>query len=360
MLFTELGVKIKNFFKWERNNSPSVKIVEKHTDKSRQIHYHSANIEETKALVMLIIESQLPQLEEKAKLVATERTNEFLQGIYKKLPELSEQERNGFSEPDVQMVMREASWLSARRTNPELRAVLANLVINRIKGGSVEEFKNLLYGEAVKTVGKLTLEQLNLLVLTEELNYVEYGGIFFWDQLRLQLDETITPFITEVVPKGADFQHLEYAGCASISVGSWNFLERVRGKYTTAVLKKFSLDEITDLELPDELKQKIFSKDGDFILKVQNLEQLKKAFKNPEDPLVKKIIESYEKHIPSSEEIRQKIETETAIGSKLLKFLDSSEIQHLSLTSVGTIIANTYLEEKTGQKIDMSKWYGNQ
>ena len=60
------------------------------------------------------------------------RTQEFGNILKEKLATLPEEEILKLKEPDTQMALLEAT-ISGHKQNPDLRAVLADLVINRIK-----------------------------------------------------------------------------------------------------------------------------------------------------------------------------------------------------------------------------------
>jgi len=70
----------------------------------------------------------------------------------------------------------------------------------------------------------------------------------------------------------------------------------------------------------------------------------------------KKITNLYEKSIKNHNEIQQLLIESGSTMKKIAEDLEDSNLQHLSLTSVGIAIGASYFEQITGSKIDIGIW----
>ena len=265
-------------------------------------------------------------------------------------------------EPDTQLILVEAAKISGRKQNEELRNLLANLVISRIKNdkSGKEELKNIVYNEAISTINKITIDQLKIITLCYLLRYTSYGGIVSWNAFKSYLNTHIKPFFG-FKNTNAEFQHIEYAGCGSIGIGGWDLLSIYKQQYSFLFLNLVEKDQIDNLTLLDEIKNEILVldiKENKYFIKFKNKTEfgdyLKK--KKIDEEITTKLVSIYENHIKNNDDIKKKIVKDTDIGRELLDLWEKSNLKHLSLTSVGIAIGASYFEQVTGEKIDIGIW----
>jgi len=256
----------------------------------------------------------------------------------------------------------EAAKISGRKQNTELRNLLANLVICRIKNDKSgrEELKNIVYNEAISTINKLTVDQLKIITLCYLLRYTCYKGIVSWENFNDYLNNLIKPFLG-FKNTNAEFQHIEYAGCGSTSIGSVDLFKGIRLNYAILFLNLIPKEKIEALNIPENIKKEIFlldSKEDRYFMEFQNegylVEYLEEKSKDEE--LNKQICDIYNSSIKKEDEVREKINKESEIGKTLLDLWYKTSLKNLSLTSVGIVIAATYFEQVTGEKIDIDIW----
>lgn len=347
--------------KSERVNSPTVKIKQETENKiDKAVIYQGLSYTEAKDLVESVIDQKLMVFKNEAKDEYRIRTQEFGNILKEKLSTLPEEEILKLKEPDTQMALLEAATISGRKQNPDLRAVLADLVINRIKNdqSGKEELKNIVYNEAITTIGKITSDQLKIITLCYLLRYVSFLNINSWDAFKNYFSKNISPFI-DFNNTDSQFQHIEYAGCGSIGIGSWNLDQIYQQEYSFLFQNDISEEEVNNLSLSEDLKAKVIGKN--------EKENLFIRFKNKssiEDYIKKELIESdigtkiknlFENKIKSTGEVRKEIEENIDIGKKVFEIWDKN-LKHLSLTSVGIAIGATYFEQIVGEKIDINIW----
>jgi hypothetical protein len=358
--------KIKITLDFKKVNSPSLKIKNKAEEVKTQIG--QVNIQngltdtEVRALVSSVVDQKFVEFEDEAKVVYIQRTNEFKQLLTEKLKALPEQEISKLKEPDTQLTLMEAAKISGRKQNEELRNLLANLVVSRIKNDKTgkEELKNIVYNEAISTINKLTLDQLKIITLCYLLRYTSYGGIVSWDKFKNYLNTHIKPFLG-FKDTNAEFQHIEYAGCGSIGIGSWDLINIYKQQYSFLFFNLVEKDQIDNLNLLDDIKKEIVvldTKEDKYFIRFKNKTELEKYLKekNVKVEIEKKLVSIYESHIKNNEKIKKKISYETEIGKELLDLWEKSNLKHLSLTSVGIAIGVSYFEQVTGEKIDIGIW----
>ncbi len=187
-------------------------------------------VEDTKKIVQIIYDNNFPKLQKIAANEARERVNLFKKELSEKISKkLSFQEINKISEPDIQYALFEAIKTNIRRNDKELRNILTELIIGRIKRDN-SDLTKIIYNEAISTVGKLTKNQLKILTLHITVRYVIRQNIFSWDDFKdyLKSIESFLDFEDRIV----DFQHLEFCSCISIiDFASIGVLEIFKNNY---------------------------------------------------------------------------------------------------------------------------------
>jgi len=228
---------LKITFDFEKINSTSLKIENKAEEVKAQIG--QVNIQqrltysEAKDLIVSVVGQKLIAFENEAKAIYNVRVNEFKNLLTDKIKDLPEEEIAKLREPDSQLTLIEAAKISGRKQNDELRNLLANLVVSRIKNDKTgkEELKNIVYNEAISTINKLTIDQLKIITLCYLLKYTSYSGIVSWDTFKNYLNTHIKPFL-DFKNTNAEFQHIEYAGCGSIGISSRDLINIHKQQYS--------------------------------------------------------------------------------------------------------------------------------
>ncbi len=129
-------------------------------------HHHGLSFTEAERLFGLLFDQNFPRLAEAARVEARRRVDEFATTFTRVAAEqkVTAEQLEGLAEPDVQFTLNEAIQAAARKDNPELRSVLAQLISRRLQSAG-DEPKEQLLGEAVSVVGKLTSSKLRSMAL---------------------------------------------------------------------------------------------------------------------------------------------------------------------------------------------------
>lgn len=357
--FKNLIEKIKITLNFNKVNSPSSKV-------KNQVNYTTVHqgltYSDAKDLIVSVIDQKLIKFKDEAEVIFNKRTDEFKALLSEKIKDLPEQDMGKLREPDTQIALLEAAKISGRKQNEELRELLANLVVSRIKNDKTgkEELKNIVYNEAISTVNKLTSDQLKIITLCYLARYTSYGGIVSWDTFKNYLDTYIKPFIN-FKNTNAEFQHIEYTGCGSLGIGSWNIVDIYRQQYSFLFLDPIEKAKINSIQLPEKIRSEFLHLDtteDKYFIRIKNKEELEKHLKEKglEETKLKQFLALYEQNIKNNNEVKKKLEEETKIGKQLLELWEKSNISRLTLTSVGIAIATSYLEQIVSEKVDINIW----
>ena len=177
--FKSIINKLSLVFKFNKINSPSYKSVKKtKIENKAQVQIINQNqgftFDQAKDLLISVKEDLIKSVANEARQDYEYRQNEFFKPLIDKIKGLPEEEIAKLKEPDTLFALMEAAQISGRKQNSELRTLLSNLVLKRIKNDktSEEELKNIVFNEAISTITKLTVNQLKIITLSFLLSVV--------------------------------------------------------------------------------------------------------------------------------------------------------------------------------------------
>ncbi len=305
-------------------------------------------------------EETFPVHKEKATLEAKKNMRKFYEVFRKKaVVELNQKEFRTLSDPDVQYVFGQALVESGRKDDDELRRNISSLLISRIKHHK-SDLKKLVFGEAISTIGKLTADQVKIITACFVLEYATSSHVNNMADFNGFLENNVRPFLF-FKNTHAEFMHIEYTRCGSLSVGSWDLIQRLRDDYSVLFMDGVDKSEFENFYLPDEIRKELITKEelsGKYLFTFKNLRDLEKYLITKSISIAKRkeIIEVYRSHILNNKLIEQKLRKETKLGNDLLQYHENTFLKHLTLTSVGIVIAATHFERVTGNKVDIDIW----
>lgn len=176
------------------------------------------DIEQTKSIVNELFEYNFPRLrliaEEQAKLNIINFSNKLIESFSLHIHDSTKI----ISSPDFQFTLSKAIETAARFDNPNLHDLLVELITQKINYINCDT-KSLIISECINVIGKLSLNQLN--ILTFSFMFLEYPHkLHFetWDEYNSYFDENVRPFMS-FENNQIDFKHLEYVGCNRFDPG---------------------------------------------------------------------------------------------------------------------------------------------
>lgn len=316
---------------------------------------------EVRQVALDVFKSNFYELAGEARNIASERaeevTEEFLNKLQSENPE-------GFAkaqDPDFQYALYTVQKEYARTGDEDLGGLLVDLLVDRSKQDQ-RDILQIVLNESLSVAPKLTQDQLASLAVTFLFKYTQNFGIGNHKQLGDHLDEMLKPFASNLSKKQACYQHLEFSGCGSISIGS-NTLENILGTtYQGLFLKGFDSDEIE--------KRKIsIGNDPRFFIPCLNdsnklqvranstelLEQTMDKFGIPDEDKPK-ITALFNLGKMNEQEIKSKCIEIRPYMEGVFDVWSDSQLQNFSLTSVGLAIGHANIKRLVGEFANLAIW----
>lgn len=241
---------------------------------------------EVKEVFMDLFKNNFYELGEKASQVARERAEQITNVFLEKLQNVSPEAINNTTDPDVRYAIYTVQKEHARLGNEDIANLLIDVLVNRTKVVD-DSLVKIVLNESLEVIPKLTLRQIDALTFLFLVRNVSFSG---------NLNEFIKlliPFSSSLSLEPSFYQHLQYAGCISISIGEHDL--------DNAFKKKFPID-LDNKNIAEEL------------IKIE----------------------------PEMEKVQQ--------------YWKESFAKNSTLTSVGTAIAHANFVSKTGINADLSIW----
>ena len=176
---------------------------------------------ETKDLFMDLFHIEFTKLGKDVEHLINERAEKIVVDYLNKLvqedPNLIQNTKN----PDIRYDIIEAQKAYARLGDQEMADLLVKILVERTKS-TENTFKNIALNESLSVIPKLTSKQIDVIILIYLVRYYS-----FVPEFKMPFDfyyQTLVNFLAVEIPNSEMFyQHLQYSGCLSISIGSSSF-----------------------------------------------------------------------------------------------------------------------------------------
>ena len=176
---------------------------------------------ETKDLFMDLFHIEFTKLGKDVEHLINERAEKIVVDYLNKLvqedPNLIQNTKN----PDIRYDIIEAQKAYARLGDQEMADLLVKILVERTKS-TENTFKNIALNESLSVIPKLTSKQIAVITLIYLVRYYS-----FVPEFKMPFDfyyQTLVNFLAVEIPNSEMFyQHLQYSGCLSISIGSSSF-----------------------------------------------------------------------------------------------------------------------------------------
>lgn len=329
--------------------------------------YYGMNYTDVRSLCLDLIDEEINKAKQVALVEAKKRDNELVSQILEECANANIKPNdimNAFEEPALQLDFIEAEKAYIKYGTAELKDLLSNLIMKRIK----EPNHNLLQialGEAIKTSPLLLPSQINCLGLKFVLNHTQNLTVNSLISFSKYLNKYVIPIYEQGVSEDeSEFQHLSYTRCATISLAS-NSLEYVfLNTYTGLFFKGFDEQSLAliDEEKPNILYPSLFTSCLNDNKKLQinaiNKESLNKSFEQlkVKDSHKKYILDLFNSHQMNEQEVKNKVIEIAPKMKEIFKYWQDSLVSRLTLSSVGIIIGAFAAENITSEIFDLSIW----
>ncbi len=349
----------------ENNSTISMKQENKHGSDSPQIgiqnNYYGMNYENTKALCMDLINSELNIYKNEAEQTALIRDNKLLENFFERLHNENMTDSSvlkEFKNPDMQYCYVEAQKSYMRTGTKDLEDTLAQLLVDRVKTNE-HNLLQIALGEAIKVVPLLLPQQLDILAMCFILRYTRSTHVYNLHTFFSYIKKVLLPHISECSDKGSLYQHLVYTNTASIDITEISLEEVFKNVYPVIFQKGIAIDEVHDYisKYPDLFIKSLYNP-----LMVQlstfDLNTLNNACTmfNVTEEDKKYLTNLFKSQLMLPNEIRKVIIKNQPQCSNLFNLWNNSTLKHLSLTSVGIVLGAKRSNQISGETYDLSIW----
>lgn len=222
----------------------------------KDIHVHGLTIDEARTVALDVFRSNAIELAGVAQTLAVARAEQLTDAFLTKLETEMPDRVDKLADPDVQSVVFQAQKEFARSGEDDLRTALVDLLAARV-GEDGRNLRTLALNEAIVSAPKLTEKQRRAIAWVFYLRYARQIGVGTPDAYYLILEREIAALGVDVPTGQADYQHIEYVGAGSLSIGRKSFgaciMAGVEGLFT----KGFTEADI-DSTLLGELRSSSF------------------------------------------------------------------------------------------------------
>jgi len=316
---------------------------------------------DARQVAMDVFEANFLRLRDVAAEVARKRAESLLDDYLKEMAKEGQAEIPEAESPDLQYAVFSAQKEYARTGDEDLGELLVQLLVDRTK----ERDRNLVQivlNESLAVAPKLTPDQLDALSLIFLLKYTVHEGLNSLVSLDWYLDKYILPFVPGASRKQSAYQHLEFAGCGTVSIGEVKSEQAFLNGYPGLLCEGFTEEELQTVELTPEERSQLITRcvHNDSLLQVSVLND--KALDSAcaqfrvDHEKAQKLKELQASKLMPPPKVREYFVGVQPQMTQFFEVWDDTPMKNMTLTSVGIAIAHANIQKRTGETFDLSIW----
>lgn len=324
---------------------------------------------EARQIAQEVFEANFYRLSEQAMQVAKARVNELMDYFLYELQKRAPHALSSVLDPDMQFVLYTSLREYARAGDKDLGQLLVDILVDRAKNNE-RTLMQIVLNESLSVVPKLTIEQFDALSLIFLIKYTKYSDMRNIQILSAYIDRYYVPFMDNLTKEPSYYQHLEYTGCGSISIGKTHIERVFRETYSGLFCRGFKKDEFLYQIISGNTfsSEEINALEALFIPCLHNSNLYQLNAKDDEDleelctsmgiskENIAKIKDIYSKYLMSEQEVKEFLRKVHPCMDKLFDYWDNSYMKNMVLTSVGIAIAHANIRRKINESFDLSIW----
>lgn len=194
------------------------------------------------------------------------------------------------------------------------------------------------------------------------IRYTKKLQFFNLEQFKEYHIENVIPFL-DLIPNGSsNYQHLEFAGCGSISAYTLHIEQHYKKHYPGLFIKGFTQSEFDNISGKAEVQNSLLIPalhDNDLLqiaaLDDENLERMCTSA-GMNSGVCNQIRSLQNSKSLSHDEIKNYLVSLDPRIKKLIELWENTQIKNLTLTSVGIALANANLRRNLGLQLNLSTW----
>lgn len=325
------------------------------------VTYHiGSSYGEIRQIFLDLFRLNFDQLTGEAARIAQERaeaiTEAFLEKLRTDFPDAIER----FRQPGNQRALYRVQEAAACSEDESLNELLVDLLVSRVNEGS-RTLKQLVLDEALRTVPKLSVAQINALSWIFYFRYTRSVALSYETALA-QLAGQMSKYFADLQPLASSemaLRHLEYAGCVAISIGSIEAGKVLADTYFGIFSRGISPHAVTAEMRPAFLESR--SESGLIYCPVSDGESLNAYLArlglSEHMPAIKSTLVAAKLN-PS--EVLDKISGVNAGLGAAFSLWDDTLMKNANVTSVGTAIGHANLALKSDFATSLDVWISEQ
>jgi hypothetical protein len=311
------------------------------------------------AIAREVIRRELDTLTAKAASTFQARADELIRDFIETLSDARNFNIAKAEDPRFQFALRDAQREFGKSGSPQLKDALIALLV-RIGSEPNDELAKL-YAEAIKMMPLLTRPQINAISLVCAVRLLTFDSAENVQQLTDDYRTKAFPFLDGIARLPYDFSHIEYARCGQVGTYEFSLVGVIRNNYSGLFWKGTS-SHLISAEIGDVARQALLKPcpdDESFVrVNATNAAVLERRIRKNNlttgEAVMLHIL--FEGQTMPDDEIMATLGRADIRFRQLADYIAQTDARHLSLTSVGQIIAIVNIEHLSGEKIDLSKW----
>ncbi|MEI8198732.1 MAG: LPO_1073/Vpar_1526 family protein [Eubacteriales bacterium] len=288
---------------------------------------------------------------------AEQITEDFLASLQKNNPE----GLNCAQDPDFQYSLFEVQKEYAKTGDKELGDLLVNLLLDRTKQPK-RSILQIVLNESISVASKLTAEQIDALSVAFLMRYTRNTNVINIFTFKKYLDEHYFPYSSTINKNDSCYQHLQYAGCGSISIGSFDIRNLLKNTYGGIFSKGFDLNTLGEfgndlLHFPQILATCLHDNQK-MQMNAMSIDVLNSSIASLEieAEMAGKIRDLYNNSLMDDEQVEKYVISLCDYMNNIFEVWKNSKLQNFQLTSVGIAIGHANVKKHISNFSDLSIW----
>ena len=308
-----------------------------------------------------VFRANFMELTEHAGNLARERAEEVTEKFLSKLQNQNAEGIGRAQDPDFQYALFTVQKEYARTGDEDLGDLLVDLLVDRTKHDS-RTILQIVLNESLAVAPKLTTDQLSALSIIFILKYTINHSINNLPSLGQYLDTYIQPFADSLLKNASCYQHLEFAGCGSISIGGSNLGDMFRQKYGGVFSKGFSHDELQNRQIETPPNSPIFVNCLHDPAKLQLNAMSEEILRSKaveigvDEQETNRLVGLNNSFLMNGNEVKDYLVNFRPYMSNVFETWEESFMKNMNLTSVGIAIGHANAKRQLGEFTDLSIW----
>lgn len=335
-------------------------------DVNIQVMNVGLNYSDVKAIAkdeaLSVFRENFPKLQGEAMQLASSRGESITEDFFVKLQKENPDGINQANSPDFQDALFTVQKEYAKAGDEDLGALLVDLLVDRTKETSRSTLQIVL-NESLHVAPKLTSIHLAVLAVVFFLRYTRNISVGNLEYLAQYLSDHIESFADLLPNNNGAFQHLQFAGCGSTSIGSISLEGIFRITFCGLFNKGFEEKRLLELGIT------LLASDTRFFIPCLNdvsKLQIRAVEKDSlKDELInnsvsiedqQKIEQLFQENMMSDNEIKEKVISVSPFMESIFNAWSTTKLQNFELTSVGIAIGHANIKRFKGEFSNLSIW----